>query len=187
MFKIHKLFISESSYKTGNPYCLLNENLGFIGSVSMSVICVCVVFVSCVCMCFIYISMLCLCPCHMSVSCSCLVFVSVLHIYVCVYILYHVSVSHITCPFSCSCREEPWEVGGGRREEGSRRSSASWTCGKCLGMESSSSMPLATLSSLMTGASSFIPYKTELPTTWLTFLISNWFLSLTIVSSSVKL
>ena len=38
MFKIHQLFVSKSSYKTGNVWCFLNMNLEFIGSVSVSVI-----------------------------------------------------------------------------------------------------------------------------------------------------
>ena len=92
MFKIQKLFVSESSYKTDNVRCLLNENLEFIGfvSVSVSVICICppsvlvlhihvrvhvrVMFISCPC----------LCPMSVFVSCLYPVFVVVLHIHVCV-------------------------------------------------------------------------------------------------------
>ena len=58
MFKIHQLFVSESSYKTGNVRCLLNGNLDLLGM--------------CPCMCSMIVSV--------SVSCPCPVIVSLLHI-----------------------------------------------------------------------------------------------------------
>ena len=117
MFKIYQLNVSESNYKTGNVCCLLNGNLEFTASVSMSVIRdrVCI-RVPCLCPYLIYISVsrvavltsytclyLCLVsqsvsrvPCHMLVSCLCSMSVLVLHIHFCVCIPCHMFVS-------CSC------------------------------------------------------------------------------------
>ena len=121
MFKIHQLFVSESSYKTGNVRCLLNGNLEFLGFVSVSVLRdrVCVLWL---CLYFIWISVSvwvsyvllhiravwsvsCLCPC----PCLCLCHICVMSVSrVCVLTTYTypccVRVHVIcTCYISVSC------------------------------------------------------------------------------------